>query len=355
MLACELMRKILWILALLALPAQGAEKTFEFSELNEGQTPPGFHSTVTGQGGAGDWRIILDEEKPLMPLLSPQAKAVTKRPVLAQLARKRIDEHYPLLIYEGETFRDFKLTTKFKLVDGVDEQMAGLAFRIQDENNYYYVRASGLGNTFYFFKFVDGKLIGPIGSKVQIPKGVWQEMSVECRGSQITCSLNGREVISQMQQDNFAKGKIGFWTKSDSVSYFADAKITYKPLEVPAQLIVTEMVKKYPRLLGLKIYVRGDEAGSTRVVGSSEADDNGRAGGETEREVIAKAQTWYGKEKDSVSVIMPLRDRNGDPIAAVRVVMRTFRGQTEENAIIRATPIVRQIQERVSGLVDLVE
>jgi len=349
------MQRIVWAMALLALPALAAEKTFEFNELSEGKTPPGFRSTVTGKGSTGDWEIVLDEEAPLMPLISPQAKVVTKRPVLAQLSRERIDEHYPLLIYEGMTFGDFKLTTRFKLVDGTDEQMAGLAFRIQDENNYYYVRASGLGNSFYFFKFVDGKLIGPIGSKVQIPKGVWQEMSVECRGSQITCALNGRELISQMQQYDLPKGKIGFWTKSDSVSYFADVKITYKPLEAPAQVIVRELAKKYPRLLGLKIYVRGKEAGSTEVVGSNEAGDNGQPGGKTEREVIAKAETWYGKEGGSASVIMPLRDRNGDPIAAVRVVLKSFRGQTEENAIIRAAPIVRKIQARVNGLEDLVD
>ncbi len=349
------MRKTVLALALLALPVLGAEKTFEFSELAEGKAPQGFRSTVSGKGNPGDWKIVMEEEAPLMPRISSQAKAVTKRPVLAQLSRDRTDDHYPLLIYEGETFADFKLTTRFKLVDGQDEQMAGLAFRIQDEKNYYYVRASALGNSFYFFKFVNGELIGPIGSKVEIPKGVWQEMSVECRGSQVTCSLNGRAVIAQMKQDTFAKGKVGFWTKSDSVSYFTDARISYKPLEAPAQAIVRDLTKKYPRLLALKIYLRGKEPDSTQVVASSVAGEPGQAGGKTESAVITKAETWYGKEKDSVSVIMPLRDRNGEPIAAVRVVMKTFKGQTEENAIIRAAPIVKEVQARVNGAEDLVE
>jgi Domain of Unknown Function (DUF1080) len=350
------MQKILcWTVALWSFGLLGAEKTFEFSELSEGKIPPGFRSSLTGKGNLGDWQIILDEEAPLMPLISPQAKTVTKHPVLAQLSRQRIDDHYPLMIYDGETYADFKLTARFKLVDGTDEQMAGLAFRIQDEKNYYYVRASALGKSFYFFKFVDGELIGPIGSKVEILKGVWQEMSVECRGSQITCALNGREVIPQMHQDTFAKGKIGFWTKSDSVSYFADARITYKPMEVPAQAIVRDVLKKYPRLLALKVYGRGTEPGSTQILASNLVAENGQPGSKTEREVIANAETWYGKEKDSVSVIMPLHDRNGEPIAAVRVVMKTFKGQTEENAIIRATPIVKEIQSRVSSMDDLVD
>lgn len=349
------MRKFVWAVALLALPLFGAEKTFEFGELSEGKTPQGFRSTVTGKGSPGDWKILLDEETPLMPRLTPQAKSVTKHPVLAQLSRERIDDHYPLLIYDGETFADFKLTTRFKIVDGKDEQMAGIAFRIQDEKNYYYVRASALGSTFYFFKFVNGELIGPIGSKVEIRKGVWQEMSIECRGSQVTCSLNGRAIISQMKQDTFAKGKIGFWTKSDSVSYFSDAKITYKPLEPPALAIIRDLAKKYPRLLGLKIYLRGTDPGSTTILASSVPSENGQPGGKTENHVIANAETWYGKERESVSVIMPLRDRNGEPIAAVRVVMKSFKGQTEENAIIRAAPIVKEIQARVNGLDDLTD
>jgi hypothetical protein len=53
--------------------------------------------------------------------------------------------------------------------------------------------------------------------------------------------------------------------------------------------------------------------------------------------------------------MMPIRDRNGDGVAAVRVIMRTFPGQTEQNAIARATPVIHAVQERVHSLEDLVE
>jgi len=71
--------------------------------------------------------------------------------------------------------------------------------------------------------------------------------------------------------------------------------------------------------------------------------------------VIGKGEVYYGKENDSVSVIMPLRDRNGDAIAAARVVMKPFSGQTEQNAIARALPIVRGMQTRIQSMQDLVE
>jgi hypothetical protein len=54
-------------------------------------------------------------------------------------------------------------------------------------------------------------------------------------------------------------------------------------------------------------------------------------------------------------VTLPLRDRNGDSVAAVRVKMKSFKGQTEENAILRALPVVKQMQERVPATGDLAD
>ena len=60
--------RFIWSLALLlpvlsAVPAMAAERKFEFSEVTEGQTPPGFRSAVTGQGKPGEWKVILRAEE----------------------------------------------------------------------------------------------------------------------------------------------------------------------------------------------------------------------------------------------------------------------------------------------------
>jgi hypothetical protein len=39
----------------------------------------------------------------------------------------------------------------------------------------------------------------------------------------------------------------------------------------------------------------------------------------------------------------------------VRVVMKSFWGQTEQNAVVRATPIVKVLQARIQSLDDLVD
>jgi hypothetical protein len=343
-------------LTLLTLPVMAAERKFDFSEVREGQTPPGFLSTVTGQGKPGDWRVFMDEVPPLLQPLSSRAPAVARKAVLAQLTQDPVDEHFPLLIYEGETITDFTLTTRFKTVKGVMEQMAGIAFRIQNATNYYVVRASSLGNTFRFYKVLNGQRGPLVGPEVPIPSGVWHELTVECKGNAIRCLLNGKELITVTDSVNpFTNGKIGFWTKSDSVSYFADATLVYKPHEPPAQALVREVLKKYPRLLGLQIYVLENSSNSPRLLASKNTNELHQVGGNVEQDVIRQGTPYYGKEKTSVSVVLPLRDRNGEPVAAVRVIMKTFAGQTEQNAFARAQPIVKELQSRFGSLQDLVQ
>jgi hypothetical protein len=347
------------LLVTVAARMLAAEKRFDLGEMREGEQPEGFKSAVTGEGKPGKWQIVLDEAPaPAEFLLSPQGKSVFKRPVLAQVAEDGTDEHFPLFIFEGEIFGDFSLTTKFKTVRGKVEQMAGIAFHVESERNYYVVRASSLGNTFRFYKVVDGQRGPPVGPEISIPAGVWHELSVRCKGNQITCGLDGKELINVTDKVNpIEAGKMAFWTKSDSVSYFVDTKITYVPHEMPAQAIVTEILKQYPRLLDLKIYVAGTNGAAPRLVATKKGAEPDRPAGEVEKSVISSGTMYYGhdKEKGYAAVTMPLRDRNGDIIAAARVVMKAFVGQTEQNALARATPLVKTIQGKVQSFADLAE
>jgi hypothetical protein len=358
------MRTALFLICgLVPCVAGAAERKFDFSAFPEDRIPPVFRSTVTGSGKPGDWKVIMDEMAPTLPPLSPQAPVVTKRAVLAQLDRDPTDEHFPLLIFEAETFGDFVLTTLFKTVQGEKERMAGIAFRIQNETNYYVARASSLGNTFRFYKVIDGQREALIGPEIQIPSGVWHQLTIDCKGNQIRFLLNGKQIMPTLTDNPFGNankgfwstGKIGFWTKSDSVSYFTDTKIVYTPREVPAQILVRDMLKNYPRLLGLKIYAADTALQHPRLVASTDEKELGKPGTSPEQDVIDRGVIYYGKDKGSVSVTMPLRDRNGDAIAAARVTMKSFPGQTEQNAIARAVPIVKDMQARVQSLEDLVE
>lgn len=350
------MRKFLLGLTwLAALPLLAAERKFDLKDVPEGQLPPGFRSLVSGEGKPGNWQVLLDAAPSQFQALTPNAAAYSKRPVIAQLAQDATDEHFPFLMFDGESYNDFTFTTKFKIVGGTVEQMAGVAFRIQDEKNYYVVRASALGNNLRFYKFVDGKRSLPIGPETPIATNVWYELKVQGAGNQISCWLDGQALIPPLTDNSFMSGKLGFWTKSDSVSYFTDAQLNYTPKEPLVQKVVRDVLETYSRLLGLKVVApkKPGDAASLVVVASKVAADIGQPGEEVHRDVFTRETIFYYKGKDGVYLVMPLRDHNGEMLGAVELNMESFFGQTEQNAIGRAMPVVKAIQMRVQTAKDL--
>ena len=331
-----------------------AERVFEFAGIAVDKTPAGFRSALAGEGKPGEWKVILDEVPPLLAPLSDKAPMVTRRAVLAQSSRDKTDERFPMLIFDGDTYGDFTLTTRFKLVSGETEQMAGIAFRVQDEKNFYVIRASGLGNNIRFYKVVGGERSNPIGPEVPVARGVWHEMTIQCKGNQIMCWLNGQLTIPPLIDNSFFSGRIAFWTKSDSVSYFADTKVVYTPRVPLAHTLVLEMLEKNPRLVDLKIYTRGTD-GEPRVSGSKDEKEVGSAGGKYEKDCLATGTIFHSRDQETVSVVMPLKDHNGDPVAAVRLRMNAFPGQMEQTSLARARPIVKAMQARVQTAADLAQ
>ena len=353
LLACrtKMRRVISWLALILgSCHVMAGERVIDFSKFPLNQAPAGFRSVVSGRGNPGDWRIIVEPGA-----ATGTNTAASSKPVLAQLSQDGTDEHFPMLVFEEESYGDFTLTTRFKLVDGLFEQMAGVAFRMQDTNNYYYVRASALGNTFRFIKLVNGQRLTTLGPSVEIQRGAWHELSIDCKGNRIRCLLDGQELIPPLNDNSFTAGKIAFWTKSDAVSYFGDTRIVYTPHETLAQILVREGFRQYPRLVGLKIYSPQGESGEPKIVASSDEADLGQVGGKVERDVIAHDVIYSGKAKGAVLVTMALHDRNGEVVGAVRVVMKSFTGQTEQNALARAQPVVKEMEKRIRTAKDLVQ
>jgi len=334
-------------LALCVVAACGAELNFDLTVDQVNQTPPGFRSAVSGTGPVGEWKVVLDEVPTALPAFSPKSPVVNKRPVLAQVSTDKTDERFPMLIYDGNDFGDFTISTQIKLMGGEAEQMAGIAFRVQDEKNYYYIRANGVDNNIYFFKRVEGNLFGPIGSKIEVAKGVWHDFSIECRGNEIRCRFNGKEAFPNLQDNTFNSGKFAFWTKSDAISYFANTHITYTPRERFAQTLLKDALIKFDRLVGLTIFAAGTNGPVPEAIASKDASEVGTPAPVAEQDVINRAKIYHLKSNGRVTVIMPMRDNNGEAIAAVRVVMKALPGQTEKNAIARAQPVVKYMESRL--------
>jgi hypothetical protein len=352
------MRKLLFGLALASsLPVHGAEINLDFGNFPTNETPAGFHSALAGGGGPGDWKVIMDEVPSAFTPLTPQANrtpAMNRHAVLAQLSQDPTDERFPMLVYDKETFKDFKLATQFKIVSGVAEQMAGIVFRYQNASNFYVIRASALGHNLRFYKVVNGLRGNLVGPDMDITTNVWHTLGIQCQGNQIICLFDDRPAMPPLVDNTFTTGHIGFWTKSDAVSYFGDTTIDYTPRVPMAQMLVQGVMQKYPRILELRIYALDDQ-GKPQIIASNNEKEIGRPGTDAETGAIASGTVYFGRGKDTVAVTMALTDRNGDPVAAVRVELKSFMGETQDTAVARARAIVKLIQAQIVSGQDLTQ
>ena len=340
----------------LAVSASGADIKINFGDFAAGQTPTNFSSALAGGGQPGDWKIVMDDVPPLFASITTLAaqNSPAKRAVLAQISRDPTDERFPMFIYNGQTFKNFKLTTQFKIVGGDTEQIAGVVFRYHNPSNFYVLRASALGHNVRFYKVVDGARSPLIGPEVNITTNTWHTLSVHCLGEQITCWLDGKPVMPTLNDISFLSGNIGFWTKSDAITYFGNTTIDYTPMIPPAQTLVGDIMKKYPRILGLRIYMP-DDKGELRVLASKVESEVGQPGTDAETGALA-GKIFYGYGKGTVAVTMPLNDRNGNSVAAVRVELKSYLlAETESMILTRARTIVNEMQIRVLSKQDLIQ
>jgi len=351
-----------WIFAGLATGAGAVQLNFDFGKVTPGQMPPGFVSLVTGEGQPAQWTVREELVPPtLAPLLDQAKDTMAKHSVVSVQSPDTREDHFPVLLFTNETFFDFVLTTRFKITGGIADPMAGVVLRAKDENNYYVVRASTQGNLLWY-RVVNGKSyenLG-IGVKIPIPKNVWQELRVECSGSRTRCFLDGKLVIPPVRagaptndlavnDTTFSSGRIGFWCKADTQCAFAEANVQYTPKVPFAEVVVAEMKQKYPRLLAFKIYAN-KAPGSPVIVGDFDRAELGAAGTKYEEEVIENGVALYLKDGKAVEVTMPLRDRNGDVTAALKTRMESFRGETRDTALMRATIIEKEVEQRMVSL-----
>jgi hypothetical protein len=121
---------------------------------------------------------------------------------------------------------------KFKPISGEIDQAAGLVWRAQDANNYYLCRANALENNVVLYKVHQGQRTaldivgrkGGYGVDVKVPSGQWQTLRVEFAGAQFRVLLEGRELFKVEDHTFTQPGKVGLWTKADSVTAFDDLR-----------------------------------------------------------------------------------------------------------------------------------
>jgi hypothetical protein len=198
-----------------AFMIQGATRKIDFSDDVVGQPPKGFEFGHTAKAGApGKWIV--------------QAEGTNK--YLAQVDPDNTRARFPVAVVSDISAADVDLSVRFKPVSGRVDQAAGLVWRFQNEDNYYIVRANALENNVVLYKVEKGKRTDlPVkgegrtyGKKAQVPSGQWSTLRVVAAGPRFEVHFNGSKLYEVEDQTFAEAGKVGVWTKADSVTQFDD-------------------------------------------------------------------------------------------------------------------------------------
>ena len=199
--------KTLQALALMTTLSAGvaAADSINFDDLKTGAPPPGWTASKTGQGDP-KWAVVADDSAPSKPNVLKQSGQAT----------------YPVCFKSGPAINDGFVEVKFKSVAGKEDQAGGLIWRCQDADNYYLARANALEHNVTIYHTIKGKRDSLKNIETKVAPGVWHTLRVEFQGNRFVVIFDGKKVLEATDDAFQSAGKVGVWTKADSVTLFDD-------------------------------------------------------------------------------------------------------------------------------------
>ena len=136
------------------------------------------------------------------------------------LVQRATDNAFNLIVAPGGPYTDVDVSVRFKPMSGREDASGGIVFRFF-EGRYYVVRANALEDNFNFYYYDRGRR-EITGVSVEAPAlGQWHKLRISAEGDRFKGWLNDKLLIDQ-RDSRFAAGRVGLWTKADSITAFDD-------------------------------------------------------------------------------------------------------------------------------------
>src|SRR5712671_3922870 len=180
-------------------------QTVNFDDLKAGAPPPGWTATKTGSGQA-KWTVEKDDTAPSNPNVLKQSGPAT----------------YPVCIKDDTSLKNGFVEVKFKPISGKEDQAGGLIWRAKDSNNYYIARANALEDNVTIYHTINGRRTEKKRASMKVAKSQWHTLRVDFQDNHFTVTFDGKKAIEWDDRTFKDAGKVGVWTKADSVTLFDD-------------------------------------------------------------------------------------------------------------------------------------
>jgi hypothetical protein len=168
-----------------------------------------FEFAATGGGAPGEWSVVRND--------AVQA--------LAQTNTDSTDNRFPLAIYRPYSGRNVYVSIRFMPVSGTVDQAGGVVVRFTSAGDYYLARANALENNVRFYRVIAGERQMIAGVDANVSSRAWHTLGIAARDDRFIILFDGRELFGATDATLSAAGRVGLWTKADSVTWFESIKI----------------------------------------------------------------------------------------------------------------------------------
>jgi hypothetical protein len=214
-------------------PTLAASSVQSFDTETVGAEPKSFTAAV------GNWVIVDNGGNKALSVNGSQWARGQTSAGLADKARALYGERYaefldnvqsyayfPIAVMnEVADFRNGAITLRFKGVAGRIDQAAGILFNVQPNGDYLTLRANPLEDNLVLWQYVKGKRSSVKWVRnTPSPSGQWHELKLTVVGNKVQGWLNGVLTLSH-DLEKPVSGRIGLWSKADSVVYFDDFRV----------------------------------------------------------------------------------------------------------------------------------
>lgn len=222
---------------LLALTmASASQKVYDFSAETVGAEPKSITPVV------GVWSVTQDGDNKVLMVDGSRWKQGQPAANIADKARALYGDRYAEFLDNVQSFAYFpyavakdiddfqegEISMRFKPLAGRIDQGAGILFNLKLNGDYLIVRANALENNLVLFQFKNGKR-SPVKWIRNTPTATkqWHTLKVRITGKKVEGYLD-EKLLLEHELPYAVSGKVGVWSKADSVVYMDDYVVVAK-------------------------------------------------------------------------------------------------------------------------------
>ncbi|HXD32825.1 MAG TPA: LamG domain-containing protein [Pyrinomonadaceae bacterium] len=192
-------------------------------------------------GVVGNWSIVDDAGKKVLAVdgrkwlrgqpagsLAEKARAIYGARNEEFIDNVKAWAYFPYAVARDvPDFQNGEISMRFKIVAGQLDECAGILFNLKPNGDYLTVRFNGMEDNIVLWTFNKGvrKFVKRLAANQALARNQWHTLKISIQGTSLNAWVNGQQLDSFTLTEPVS-GRVGVWSKTDSVSYYDDFTVT---------------------------------------------------------------------------------------------------------------------------------